>query len=505
LSYPVVLLAAQSTVWLVPLWLLSVGAALGLLVLLIIYGAVRLVSRQRGQWLASTATEGVLQPILATAVLLSALAVIGTVSTIATNPSMWHGIWNSATRVMAVGSYEVNATIPKETLDQPIAVSFRGSELKSIEIVTDQDIYISAEPEAVAKNKAMSVEANDADNPETWRKGRGKQHSFGTHVDTIYVTNERAVPAKVSIHWVTGVEYPEVIIVPETAAALVGLFAIYFLMRLSMPKISAIALATSKEAIAQPLYLVTLVLGAFALVLFIYVPYNTFGEDIKMLKDSGLTMIMVLAIVVALWTSSVSVAEEIEGRTALTVLSKPISRRQFILGKFLGIIWPLALMFILLGLVFLATVSYKVVYDVRETSSNAAAWQDCYLEMAKIVPGLVLAFLETVVLASISVAISTRLPMLPNLVICASIYVLGHLGPLIVNSEVGKEYAMVRFAASLIALVLPVLEHMNIQAAVAAGKDVPIDYLGWAILYCIMYSTVAMLLALALFEDRDLA
>ena len=73
--------------------------------------------------------------------------------------------------------------------------------------------------------------------------------------------------------------------------------------------------------------------------MFIYIPYNTFGEDVKMYKDSSLMTIMVLAILVAVWTASVSVADEIEGRTALTLLSKPISRRQFVLGKFLGIVW----------------------------------------------------------------------------------------------------------------------------------------------------------------------
>jgi hypothetical protein len=49
------------------------------------------------------------------------------------------------------------------------------------------------------------------------------------------------------------------------------------------------------------------------------------------------------------------------------------------------------------------------------------------------------------------------------------------------------------------------LDVYNIQAAVAGGKYVPLDYLGWALLYCVLYSTVAMLFALILFEDRDLA
>ena len=131
-------------------------------------------------------------------------------------------------------------------------------------------------------------------------------------------------------------------------------------------------------------------------------------------------------------------ADEIEGRTALTLLSKPISRRQFVLGKFLGIVWPIFLMFVVLGAWMLIWVSYKVVYDARETSNPEPNWQLCNAEMIGIVPGLVLAFMETVVLTAISVAISTRLPMLPNLVICGAIYVLGHLGPLIVQSSVGQ-------------------------------------------------------------------
>jgi hypothetical protein len=128
----------------------------------------------------------------------------------------------------------------------------------------------------------------------------------------------------------------------------------------------------------------------------------------------------------------------------------------------------------------------------------------CYTEMIRIVPGLVLAFLETVVLTSISVAVSTRLPMLANLLVCASIYVLGHLVPMLVNSSVGK-FEIVRFVGQFIATVLPVLDHFNIQAAVAAGATVPMEYLGMALLYCLLYTTIAMLLGLAMFEDRDLA
>jgi ABC-type transport system involved in multi-copper enzyme maturation permease subunit len=207
---------------------------------------------------------------------------------------------------------------------------------------------------------------------------------------------------------------------------------------------------------------------------------------------------------VAVWSASVSVSEEVEGRTALTVLSKPVRRRQFILGKFLGILGPVVVLFIVLGFLFLVTVSFKVVYDSREVARTEPTWQLCYMEMIRIVPGLVLAFLEAVVLASISVAISTRLSMLANLLVCASIYVLGHLVPMLVASSVGR-FEIVRFVGQFLATVLPVLDHYNIQAAVATGVVVPMSYLGMALVYCILYTTAAMLLGLAMFEDRDLA
>lgn len=286
--------------------------------------------------------------------------------------------------------------------------------------------------------------------------------------------------------------------------AIVVLLTICELAKQLMPKVAAIARTTAKEAMSQPLFYLLMAIGVFGIVLFPFVPYNTLGEDIKMVKDEGLTLIMVLSIILALWTASVSIAEEIEGRTALTLLSKPVGRRQFIIGKYLGILLPVAIVFIVLGTLFLASVSYKAVYDARETSSPDPTAQQCYEEMEQIAPGLPLAFMEVAVLAAISVAISTRLPMMANLLICSAIYVLGNLVPILANSAVGR-MEFVRFIANLLAAILPVLDHFNISAGISTGHTVPYAYLGWAAVYCVLYSCVAMLVALLLFEDRDLA
>jgi ABC-type transport system involved in multi-copper enzyme maturation permease subunit len=304
------------------------------------------------------------------------------------------------------------------------------------------------------------------------------------------------------------------LLVPIVAFGMAAIFFAYLLQRAAMPKLAAVALSTAKSDIAQPLYAIVMALGIFALLVFVFIPGNTFGDDIKQLKDSGLSTILILCVFTAVWSASMSVAEEVEGKTALTVLSKPVSRRDFILGKFTGIAWSAGLMCVIFGVLLLVTVAYKPIYDYREGAyeinhqqmNNDPTWHDCHREMVQTAPGIVLAYLETLVIAALSVAISTRLPAIANFLISFAIYVLGHLTPLLVQSQVvAQQLPPVIFFGRLIATVLPVLDHFNIQASVAAGVPVPMQYLAWSLVYCLLYSSVAMLLALTLFEDRDLA
>jgi len=163
-----------------------------------------------------------------------------------------------------------------------------------------------------------------------------------------------------------------------------------------------------------------------------------------------------------------------------------------------------SLVFLILGGVLMATTSLKVVYDAREGAKVDPVWRECADEMITVVPGLVLSFLETVLMAAVSLAVSTRLGMVPNLIVCFAIYSLGHLVPLLVQSSVGK-FPIVRFVGQLFATILPVLDHFTIEAAVIGGVAVPWGYLAWAALYAGLYSAAALLVALLLFQDRDLA
>lgn len=274
-------------------------------------------------------------------------------------------------------------------------------------------------------------------------------------------------------------------------------------------KTLTIALATAKEAIRQPAFLVLAAIAGMSLIWTIYLPYFTFNEDIKMYKDTGLTTISFACLLLALLTSSSTVAEEIEGKTAITLLSKPINRRQFIVGKFLGIELGVLAMYAVLGTLFAMGVYYKTAYDLRETAGTAKDLMEGGAHVVQILPGLALGFMEVTALAAISVAISTRLPMLVNLVVCIAIFFLGHLTPVLVEatSQPGQRTnELIAFMAKFFAWALPQLEFFNAGPAISTGAVIPwAGYVLPALGYCMLYSGAALLFAFLLFENRDVA
>ncbi len=491
----VMLPLANLQLWLTPLWMLSVGVTAGLVVLAVLFGLLWIFNRPKAEEAISAIGESVLMPLCYLAAAMVVLAVVAL-------PQMpAKDVLKSVSRLPEVGEKSLTITLDPKSEDVELPVNLVAEEVISYEIKSDQDIRV-ADQSQQAYTRPMAVVQGDE--PYLWNTKSKRSRGLQGDVESLYLTNDGDASAEVMLSFISEVEMPEVHRLPVVATTVIGIPLIYLLILWLFPHVSNIATASAKEAVSQPMFLLFTIGGAISLITFIYIPYNTFGEDIKLLKDSGMSLIMILAIIFAVWTASVSIADEIEGKTALTLLSKPISRRQFILGKYLGIIWPILLIFVLLGVILMGTVSYKAVYDARETSNPTPDWQQCHAEMISTMPGLVLAFFEAAVLTAISVAISTRLPMLPNLLICGTIYVLGHLTPLIVQSSVGKN-EFVAFFGRLVSTALPMLDHLNIQAAIAAGQVVPYAYLGWAGLYTLIYITVAMLVALILFEDRDLA
>jgi ABC-type transport system involved in multi-copper enzyme maturation permease subunit len=278
------------------------------------------------------------------------------------------------------------------------------------------------------------------------------------------------------------------------------------LLRWLAPRVSAVQETTAREAYSQLLFYIVLAVGLVALTVSVLLSYYTFGEDLKVHKTNSLMLITMLGAFLAVMVASVSVADEIEGRTALSVLSKPIGRLRFVLGKYLGVLTPVLVLLLALSTWFLGTVAYKTGYDARENTRDPPTVQECRHEMALVVPGLGLAILQTAMLASVSVALSTRLPMLPNLLLTLGVFLVGRFVPALAQSALAQDYAtIVSFVAQLIGTVLPVLQHFDSETAIVRGQAVSLLYLASSAAYAVLYCGFALLVALFLFEDRDLA
>jgi len=282
-------------------------------------------------------------------------------------------------------------------------------------------------------------------------------------------------------------------------ALLVVLFGVNYFTRTG-----SIARATTKEAVRQPIFLLLLAVGSVVMLANCYIPFFSLGDDTKMFIDCGLATILISSLLVAIWTASLSVAEEIEGKTAMTLLSKPITRREFIMGKYLGIAQTTLWMVLFFGTMLVCLIFFlKAGIDAKESAATVTAVERLSTAL-RVLPGLALVFMEVAVMTAISVAISTRLPMLVNVTTCLAIFVIGHLTPVLVQSAL-RDVPFVKFVAQLLATVLPALDNYNMSAAIAMDRTIPPDYIGYNALYSMCYVSAIILLAFILFEDRDLA
>lgn len=396
-----------------------------------------------------------------------------------------------------------SADVPPEQLPfVPADISYNLRSASSVTIQSDKTVYLADSNDPVSFSRAPTrVNANEE---LVFRYADRETPPIPGDPTRLHIQNREVDPATLVF------TFKYVPSVPE-AGTIVGIAIVFFLMitaivafRQAAPRVWALALSTAKNEMAQPLYLLLLGLGIFGVLLFGIYPFNTLGDDIRLLKDSGVTLIMVLGMLQAVWSAGTSVSDEIEGRTALTVLSKPVSRRSFILGKYAGIMLAVLVLFVIIAAVLLVVISYKPIYDARENTRGATTWQEGLEEVMTTVPVLGLYFMETMAIGAVAVALATRLPLLANFITCFVIYVIGNLtSPLVASTEGNNE--LVGFVGNLIAVVVPNLNVFNVQAAVDAGNPIPLIYLAAAFNYLVCFAIAIWMLAMLLFEDRDLA
>jgi ABC-type transport system involved in multi-copper enzyme maturation permease subunit len=308
-----------------------------------------------------------------------------------------------------------------------------------------------------------------------------------------------------------------------------GLVIFIWLLLKVWPKGAAIAYSAFRETLRQPMFLALLFAGMFLMGITPFIPYFTFGEDQKMVKEICFAWLMMAPAFLGVLTASISVSEEIEGRTAITLMSKPVSRRQFLLGKFVGILLGCLAMTLLLGwwLIWVVLLDPFPLPGVQPTPDAPWAIQlgrdlfdtgaagDLVRGMALwandalvALPGLIIGFGQVMILIAVAVALATRLPMILSITVCFMVYVLGHLTAIL--TEVSKSgLKLVYFVAQLFDTLAPGLNLFDVGSAIV--RDVPLEMQSffWYALnvtfYACVYSAIALLFGLVLFEDRDLA
>jgi len=320
-----------------------------------------------------------------------------------------------------------------------------------------------------------------------------------------------------------------------------------------MRQFLTIALNALMELVRQPVFLLLMTSSALFSIFLATPFYFAFGDEPKLVKNSTLAVMLLAGLLGAVLSASASLAREIRGGTALAVLSKPVGRAQFLLAKYVGLIGALTLLtyvnlvatllasrmafdaygdpdrfaigifalgvvvayllggfsnFFLrrpfvsdavLSLVLMVTVAFVVInfFDKEVRPQAFASGVDW-----RLVPAGILVLFAVWVLAALALASSTRLDVVPTLVICSAFFLMGIMSDYLF----GRPAAQGAWWASVLYTVTPNWQLFWLADALNAGKSTfHWAYVGKALGYAVAYIGAALAVAVALFEDRELS
>jgi ABC-2 type transport system permease protein len=318
-----------------------------------------------------------------------------------------------------------------------------------------------------------------------------------------------------------------------------------------MHKLITIAKNTFVETLRQPVYAV--IIGT-ALLLFLLSPslsMYTMDDDNKLLRELGLSTLFLASLFVAIFSASGAVAVELENKTILTVLTKPVQRPIFVIAKFLGVIGAVALAHYLCTIALLMTIRHGVLetasdthdwtvvgaagavlvatfllsaffnyaYDWKFTSTAvvlaailgtfamvflALIDRDWKFDPAKNginaldIYGAVLLFLAALIIAALAVALSVRFNIVVTLSACVGVFLLG-----LISDYVFGRFADTHLWAQIGRFLVPNLQVFWISDAIYEGTVVPFKYIVVSASYALCYAGAILALAIALFQRRQ--
>lgn len=286
-----------------------------------------------------------------------------------------------------------------------------------------------------------------------------------------------------------------------------------------LTRITTIAWNTFTELVRQKVFYIILVFGLFAIGCSVFMARLTFQEEFQMLKDVCLGSMSIFTSLLAILASANFLPKDMEDRTIYTILSKPVPRFVYLLGKLGGMILLLFLFVALMSTVFCAVLWMREHTVLTETRESMAGAPPAELAAAlktvtdstfniNLVPGILIIFIKSALLAALALLVSTfATSALFTVMITAAIYFIGHL------QATAREYWLqgsvdikwwTRALLALVALLFPDLQAFNLADDVIAGAAIPLDLflktfaLGW------FYVAIYYALASFVFSGREL-
>ncbi|HTR42691.1 MAG TPA: ABC transporter permease subunit [Pseudomonadales bacterium] len=320
-----------------------------------------------------------------------------------------------------------------------------------------------------------------------------------------------------------------------------------------MRQFFTIAANAFMELVRQPIFLL-LMTASVLFELFLAVPYYfAFGDEPKLVENSTLAVMLLSGLFGAVLSASSSLAREIRTGTALAVLSKPVGRIKFLLGKFTGLAAALTVLTYVnaIGIliasrmafdaygktdlpalgIFAAAIALAYLlggftnFFLRRTFVSDAVFAILLLSTLaafvifrfttqmeslgtvghvnwNLVPAAILILFALWILAAIALACSTRFDTIPTLAICSAIFLLG----LMSDYFFGRPAAEGQWWASTLYSVIPNWQLFWLADAIETGKDTfQWAYVGKALAYAVFYAGAALAAGAALFEERELS
>ena len=250
-------------------------------------------------------------------------------------------------------------------------------------------------------------------------------------------------------------------------------------------KVLSIALNTFRENLRDKLLYNLLIFALLMIGSSLLLMTLTLGEFHRLILDIGLGSINFFGVLIAIFVGIGLVSKEIEKKTIYTIISKPVARYQFLLGKYMGLSLTL-----LVNTAIMAVGLLAVLY-----------FQDVPIHVV-LFKALGTIFLEFMVVTAVALFFSTFTSATLSAIFTLAIFVIGHLTTDL-RTFGQKMDAVGRGILDGIYYFLPNLERFNLKGHVTHQLDVSGNDLLLIAIYGVVYTAFLLLLASVIFQRRD--